>query len=68
MSSLLTRLVFGRYLANRESGQRKIGAVEGVPEMGLDALASSSYGPEAALAILIPLGPRATPISARSWR
>ncbi len=56
MSSLLTRLVFGRSLANRESGGRKIRAFEGVPEMGLDALASSSYGPEAALAILIPLG------------
>lgn len=56
MLPLLSRLIFGRPLANRESGQRKIGAFEGVPEMGLDALASCSYGPEAALAVLIPLG------------
>ena len=56
MVSLLSRLIFGRPLANRESDRRKIGAFEGVPEMGLDALASCSYGPEAALAILIPLG------------
>ncbi len=60
MSSLLSRLILGRALANRESGGRKIGVFEGVPEMGLDALASSSYGPEAALAILIPLGAAGT--------
>jgi amino acid transporter len=52
----LTRLLLGRPLANRESGERKIGALEGVPAMGLDALASAAYGPEAALTILIPLG------------
>ncbi|HUC67029.1 MAG TPA: APC family permease [Stellaceae bacterium] len=52
----LTRLLLGRPLANRESGRRKIGVLEGVPAMGLDALASAAYGPEAALAILIPLG------------
>src|SRR5579859_3386498 len=33
MSSLLARLLLGRYLANQESGRRKIGAFEGVPEM-----------------------------------
>ena len=60
MPSLLARLILGPYLANRESGRRKIGAFEGVPEMGLDALASSSYGPEAALAILVPLGAAGT--------
>lgn len=48
--------ILGRRLANRESGERKIGAFEGVPAMGLDGLASSAYGPEAALTILIPLG------------
>src|SRR5204862_509574 len=30
--------------------------LEGVPAIGLDALASCAYGPEAALAVLIPLG------------
>jgi amino acid transporter len=53
---LLQKLIFGRRLANREFRRRKIGAVEGVPAMGLDALASAAYGPEAALAILIPIG------------
>ena len=50
------RLLFGRRLANREGEQRRIGWFEGVPAMGLDGLGSSSYGPEAALAIMIPLG------------
>jgi threonine/homoserine/homoserine lactone efflux protein len=50
------RLLLGRRLANREYGERKIGAFEGVPAMGLDGLGSSAYGPEAALTIMIPLG------------
>ncbi len=49
-------IVLGRRLLNREYGRRKIGAFEGVPAMGLDGIGSSSYGPEAALAILVPLG------------
>lgn len=48
--------VLGRRLANREQDSRKIGWFEAVPAMGLDGLGSASYGPEAALAILIPLG------------
>jgi amino acid transporter len=48
--------VLGRTLLNREYRRRRIGAFEGVPAMGLDGIGSSSYGPEAALAILIPLG------------
>jgi amino acid transporter len=52
----LERLIFGRALLNQEQPDRKIGAVEGVPAMGLDGLGSSAYGPEAALAVLIPLG------------
>jgi len=48
--------ILGRRLANREQAERKIGAFEGVPAMGLDGLGSSAYGPEAALTILIPLG------------
>ena len=49
-------VVLGRRLANREFRERKIGAFEGVPAMGLDGLGSSAYGPEAALTVLIPLG------------
>jgi len=52
----LVRFLLGRPLANKEYGERKIGAFEGVPAMGLDALGSSSYGPEAALTVLISLG------------
>jgi amino acid transporter len=53
---MLRRLLLGRTLANREQAERKLGAFEGVPAMGLDGLASAAYGPEAALMILIPLG------------
>ena len=53
--SVLTLLV-GRRLSNIESGGEKITEVEGVPAMGLDALSSAAYGPEAALTILLPLG------------
>ena len=49
-------LITGRRLANREQGERKIGWLTAVPAMGLDGLGSSSYGPEAALAVLAPLG------------
>ncbi|MGZ5090655.1 MAG: APC family permease [Burkholderiales bacterium] len=52
----LARLLLGRPLANREYSERKIGTFEGIPAMGLDGLASSAYGPEAALTVLIPLG------------
>ncbi len=48
--------LLGRRLANREFQERKIGAFEGLPSMGLDGLGSSAYGPEAALTILAPLG------------
>ncbi|MGI4977556.1 MAG: APC family permease [Janthinobacterium lividum] len=52
----LTRLLFGRALANREGEQRRIGVFEGLPAMGLDGLGSAAYGPEAALTVLAPLG------------
>ena len=52
----LLDLLLGRRLANHESGERKIGAIAGVPAMGLDAIASSAYGPEAAFTVLLPLG------------
>ena len=49
-------IVLGRRLASSEQDTRKIGWFEGVPAMGLDGLGSASYGPEAALTIMIPLG------------
>lgn len=48
--------LFGRPLASSEEHQEKIGPAAGVPVLGLDALASAAYGPEAALTLLIPLG------------
>ena len=49
-------ILLGRRLANREQDTRRIGWLEAVPAMGLDGLGSSSYGPEAALTMLLPLG------------
>jgi amino acid transporter len=46
----------GLLLGPRKRVSRKIGAFEGIPAMGLDALASIAYGPEAALLVLAPLG------------
>src|SRR3978361_1185274 len=48
--------LLGRRLANREQDERKLGVLAGVPALGLDGLASSAYGPEAALTLLLPLG------------
>jgi len=52
----LISIVLGRRLANREYEDKKVGWFEAVPAMGLDGLGSSSYGPEAALTVMIPLG------------
>jgi amino acid transporter len=52
----ISNLLIGRRLANREAGTKKVTAIEGIPAMGLDGLASSAYGPEAALTILMPAG------------
>jgi amino acid transporter len=48
--------VFGRRLASVEEEEQKIGPLAGVPVLGLDALSSAAYGPEAALTLLLPLG------------
>jgi amino acid transporter len=56
LGNRLLRLVLGRRLRSGESSQQQVTALEGIPILGLDALGSSSYGPEAALTILIPLG------------
>lgn len=59
MRSLVKRFfdtVFGRPLALRELEDNQIGVAGGIPALGLDGLASAAYGPEAALAVLLPLG------------
>jgi amino acid transporter len=49
-------VLLGRPLATRDAPAESIGVIRGIPLLGLDALASSAYAPEAALTILIPLG------------
>ena len=51
-----TDSLFGRPLATSEERAEHIGVAGGVPIFGLDALTSAAYGPETALALLIPLG------------
>ncbi len=49
-------VLLGRPLASWEDRAEKIGAPQGIPIFGLDALSSAAYGPEAAMTLLIPLG------------
>src|SRR5262249_56226120 len=49
-------LLFGRSLATDEEGEQRVGVLSGIPMLGLDALGSAAYGPEAALTLLLPLG------------
>src|ERR1700733_654653 len=48
--------VFGKRLATADEEDQKIGPLAGIPVLGLDALSSAAYGPEAALTLLLPLG------------
>jgi amino acid transporter len=48
--------VLGRRLKSDEEEDQHIGPLAGVPVLGLDALSSAGYGPEAALTLLLPLG------------
>jgi amino acid transporter len=48
--------LFGRPLRNDEANGARIGPLAAVPFLGLDALASAAYGPEAALTVLMPMG------------
>jgi hypothetical protein len=49
----LGELLFGRPLRSDAEAGERIGPARGIPVLGLDALASASYGPEAALTILL---------------
>jgi amino acid transporter len=48
--------ILGRPLASSEREKESLSVWTGVPVLGLDALASTGYGPEAGLTILLPLG------------
>jgi len=43
-------------IATEEGEDEQVGSLAGVPILGLDALASAAYGPEALLTVLLPLG------------
>jgi hypothetical protein len=60
----LKNLLFGEPLATHEEGERRVGPLSGIPTLGLDALASAPYGPEAAMTLLIPLGAVKAPAAA----
>jgi amino acid transporter len=49
-------IVLGKRLETTAGRTERISIVSGVPILGLDALSSAAYGPEAALTILLPLG------------
>ncbi|WP_424952879.1 APC family permease [Deinococcus sp.] len=53
--SLMERLL-GRTLSSQEESAQKITPLAGVPILGLDALSSAAYGPEAALTVLLAAG------------
>jgi amino acid transporter len=46
----------GRPIPTEEEHEERVGTAKGVSILGLDALASAAYGPEALLTVLIPLG------------
>lgn len=52
----LRDLVLGRPLSSLEEEGQRVGVVAGIPILGLDALSSAAYGPEAAMTLLLPLG------------
>jgi amino acid transporter len=48
--------LLGKPIPDEKAESEKLGSVEGVAVLGLDALASAAYGPEAALTALMILG------------
>jgi amino acid transporter len=49
-------VLLGKPLRTDAQNAERVGPLSGVPLLGLDALASAAYGPEAALTVLMPLG------------
>ncbi|CAM2788415.1 aminoacid/polyamine transporter [Legionella steigerwaltii] len=48
--------ILGKPLSLRSRKTQELSILTGVPALGLDALSSTAYGPEAALAVLLPAG------------
>ncbi|UFS71939.1 APC family permease [Geomonas sp. RF6] len=55
-SKLLKEAIFGKRLRTEEEETEQLSTMPAIPVVGLDALASAAYGPEAALTVLIVLG------------
>jgi amino acid transporter len=53
----ITDWIFGKPITTEEDEDERVGVFAGIGVLGLDALASASYGPEALLTVLLPLGP-----------
>jgi amino acid transporter len=56
MPSRIVSWLIGPPLRTEASRHESLGVATGIPALGLDALASAAYGPEAALTVLLPLG------------
>src|SRR5205085_10852605 len=56
----LRELLIGKPLKTEEEQSEQLGPAAGIPVLGLDALGSAAYGPEAALTVLLPVGVAAT--------
>lgn len=58
MIRAIADLLLGKPLASDKACEEseRVGPAAGVPILGLDALASAAYGPEALLTVLLPLG------------
>jgi amino acid transporter len=52
----LRKVLIGKPLKTEEEQVEQLGPAAAIPVLGLDALGSASYGPEAALTVLLPLG------------
>src|ERR1700743_3715479 len=52
----VTDFLIGKPLATSDAHHEHVGVAAGIPIFGLDGLTSAAYGPEQAMAILIPLG------------
>jgi amino acid transporter len=56
LGSRIRNLFLGKPLTSAQAKEQALSIWTGVPVLGLDALASTGYGPEAALIVLMPLG------------
>ncbi|AWN73743.1 APC family permease [Legionella anisa] len=48
--------ILGKPLTLKSKKKQELSVLTGVPALGLDALSSTAYGPEAALTVLLPVG------------